>query len=86
MTHQKLSADAPLNAKVGGAIYDAVPSGVLPPLYVTLGPEEVKDASDGSNAGAEHEFTISVISEVSGFQSSKESAVTSKSARKVSRD
>ncbi len=69
-----LSADAALGALVGSAIYDAVPSGALPSLYVQLGGEDVKDASDQSGAGAQHRFTVSVITTVPGFSGAKAAA------------
>ncbi|UAB90044.1 DUF3168 domain-containing protein [Ruegeria sp. SCSIO 43209] len=68
---QRLSGDAQVGSLSGGAIYDAVPSGVLPQTYVTLGPEEVRDASDRSGAGALHRFTVSVVSEAAGFSAAK---------------
>lgn len=68
---QQLSGDAQVSTLSGGAIYDAVPSGVLPQTYVTLGPEEVRDASDRSGAGAVHRFTVSVVSEAAGFGAAK---------------
>lgn len=69
-----LSADATLGALVGAAIYDAVPSGALPDLYVRLGSETAEDASDGSGAGAVHRFNVSIITSTSGFARAKEAA------------
>lgn len=69
--YQKLAADAALGALVEGAIYDALPPGTLPPLYVTLGPEEVRDRSDKSGGGAWHRFTVSVITGSDGFHTAK---------------
>jgi hypothetical protein len=68
---QALSDDPTVSALSGGAIYDAVPSGQVPPLYVSLGPEEVRDRSDQTGHGALHDFTVSVVSEASGFQTAK---------------
>ena len=45
-------------ALVGGAIYDVVPAGEVPSIYVSLGPEDVRDASDQTGSGAEHRFAI----------------------------
>ena len=59
---------------VGDAIYDAVPQGNLPPLYVRLGSETVKDASDCSGAGAVHLITVSVITTLPGFAQAKAAA------------
>ena len=66
-----LSADAALAALVGSDIYDAVPSGSVPAIYVRLGSEAVRDASDVSGAGAVHQFTVSVITTNPGFASAK---------------
>ena len=70
----RLTADAGLSAMVGSNIFDALPPGPLPPTYVTLGPEEAKDASDGTGHGAIHELEIAVVTEVAGFQAAKDAA------------
>lgn len=72
--YQQLSGDAALSALVGAAIYDAVPAGSLPPLYVTLGSETARDRSDMTGRGAAHDLRISVISDAQGFQQAKEAA------------
>ncbi|MGR3496835.1 DUF3168 domain-containing protein [Citreimonas sp.] len=72
--YQRLISDETLDALVGGNVFDAVPQGTLPRLYVTLGAETVKDASDATGAGAWHEFVISIVSENAGFQNAKEAA------------
>lgn len=69
-----LTGDATLAGLVGSAIYDVVPSGTVPALYVSLGPEEVRDRSDKTGRGANHVFTVSVVTEVPGFQAAKEVA------------
>ncbi len=69
--YQQLTGDAQVSALVGGAIYDALPAGTLPETYVTLGPEEVREASGRSSAGAMHRFTVSVVSETAGFSAAK---------------
>jgi hypothetical protein len=66
-----LRADAAVLALSGGAIYDALPPGPVPPLYVTLGPELVRDASDKTGAGAIHDFPVTVVSVAAGFASAK---------------
>ncbi|MCP3969412.1 MAG: DUF3168 domain-containing protein [Rhodobacteraceae bacterium] len=66
-----LDADTTLEILVGSAIFDVAPSGGLPGLYVMLGPETVRDRSDGTGAGAEHEFVISVVSDADGFHTAK---------------
>jgi hypothetical protein len=69
--YQRLAQDAALSALVGGAIHDAVPPGPVPPLYVTLGPEEARERGDGTAGGAWHRFTVTVVSESAGFQQAK---------------
>ncbi|QQA41239.1 DUF3168 domain-containing protein [Pelagovum pacificum] len=72
--YQVLANDAALAAEVGSAVYDALPPGTLPDLYVTLGPETVRDRSDGSGAGALHRVTVSVVGTAAGFASVKAAA------------
>ena len=72
--YERLSSDARVAALVGPAIYDAPPAGRLPPLWVSLGAEEVRDRSDVSGPGAEHRLTISVVGEATGFAQAKEAA------------
>ncbi|WP_322892650.1 MULTISPECIES: DUF3168 domain-containing protein [unclassified Yoonia] len=55
-------------------VYDAVPAGALPPLYVLLGAEDVRDASDQTGFGADHALSIAVISEAAGFAPAKQAA------------
>ncbi len=71
---QKLSNDVALNALVGTAIYDALPAGTLPSLYVTLGPEDARQQSDKTAEGAWHNFIISVITDSAGFFAAKQVA------------
>lgn len=72
--YQALLADPALGALVGTAIYDALPTGTLPALYVTLGPERVRDKSDQTGHGAEHEFAVSVVTDSAGFAAAKDAA------------
>jgi hypothetical protein len=69
--YQQLLANSDVVALSGGAIYDAVPAGAVPQTYVTLGPENVREASDRSGGGTVHRFTVSVVSEVAGFGAAK---------------
>ncbi|MFP1645170.1 DUF3168 domain-containing protein [Pontitalea aquivivens] len=69
--YQRLRADAQVAGLVGDAVFDAVPPGPVAGTYVSLGPEDVRDASDVSGAGAEHDFTVSVITDAAGFQAAK---------------
>lgn len=66
-----LVADVAVASLSGGAVYDALPPGPVPPLYVTLGPETVRDASDKTGAGALHDFPVTVVSEAAGFAGAK---------------
>ncbi len=72
--YQALTADQILSGLVGGAVFDAIPAGDVPSLYVSLGPEDVRDASDKTGQGAVHLFTVSVVTDASGFQQAKETA------------
>lgn len=69
-----LTGDSALGAIVGSAVYDAVPTGAVPAIYVQLGSETVKDASDGSGDGALHQFNVSVITTSPGFAQAKAAA------------
>ena len=70
-----LSGSATLSDAVSGAIFDAAPTGAIPALYVSLGPEVVRDRSDISGSVARHEFTVAVVAAQGGFVSAKEIAV-----------
>ncbi|KHQ52265.1 DUF3168 domain-containing protein [Mameliella alba] len=70
----RLQGDAALSALVGADIYDALPTGTLPPIYVALGPETVRDAGDQTGDGAWHRFVVSVVTSKSGFQAAKDVA------------
>lgn len=72
--YQRLAGDAALGALVGAAIYDVVPAGPVPGTYVSLGPEDVRDRSDKTGRGAEHRFTVSVVTDAAGFQTAKNAA------------
>ena len=70
--YQHLAASPVLE---GVAIHDQVPPGPLPGLFVLIGPEEVTDAGDKSGGGADHRFSLSVISDAAGFLAAKTVAV-----------
>lgn len=72
--YQRLATDVVLNGLVGTAIYDNPPSGELPSTYVSLGPENVRDRSDGKDRGALHMFSVSVVTDAAGFQTAKQVA------------
>ena len=70
-----LVADPQVASLSGGAVHDALPPGPVPPLYVSLGPESVRDASDKTGAGAVHEFPVTIVSLGPGFAGAKALAV-----------
>lgn len=69
--YQHLLADPGVSAQVGSNIFDAMPSGAVPTTYVSLGAETVRDRSDASGSGAEHRFTVSVVTDAAGFGAAK---------------
>lgn len=68
---QRLMADTALNGLVNNAIYDSVPPGTVTGTYVSIGPEDARDASDQVGRGAFHEFVVSVVTDEAGFQAAK---------------
>ncbi|MCB1331069.1 MAG: DUF3168 domain-containing protein [Maritimibacter sp.] len=68
---ERLQADATLTGLIETAIYDAIPPGILGGTYVSLGTEDVRDASDDTGYGAWHEITISVVTDEAGFAGAK---------------
>ena len=70
----RLAGDAALGALVGGAIYDGLPAGPVPPLYISLGPEELRDSSGPGWGGARIDFIISIFAAEAGFLTAKELA------------
>lgn len=66
-----LGADVELQNAVGGAIYDAVPKGSRPDLFVSLGGETAKVQSDVTAEGSQHDLTISVVAADEGFSAAK---------------
>ena len=69
--YEALTNDSALGALVGTHIYDAVPVGNLPQTYVSLGREQVRDASDQTKDGALHSIDILVITTQPGFAGAK---------------
>lgn len=69
--YQRLTTELP-----GVAIYDALPAGGGTGSFVLIGQEDALDASDQSGQGAEHRFTVSVISDALGFLAAKQIAVS----------
>ncbi|WP_417244168.1 DUF3168 domain-containing protein [Celeribacter sp.] len=72
--YQTIVNDATVTGFVGTDVFDAPPTGTLPSLYVSLGPEDVVDASDQTGNGARHAFIVSVVSDTAGFLTSKKVA------------
>ncbi len=70
----RLSADAAIAALIGSNVFDATPTGVLPQTYIVIGHEDVRDRSDVSAHGAQHDLTISVLSDAAGFSEAKATA------------
>lgn len=52
-------------------VFDALPSGALPELYVSIGPEEARAVDDSTGTGTEVVFTVSVFSRVPSFAKAK---------------
>lgn len=71
---QRLTGDPTVSGLVGAAVFDAPPAGTVPSTYVSLGPETVRDRSDKSGGGAEHDFVVSVVTDSDGFEAAKEVA------------
>ena len=72
--YARLAGDAALTALVGDAVFDGVPPGPVPPLYVSLGDGAVRDRSDVTGAGADHRFTVSIVTADAGFAEAKATA------------
>lgn len=76
--YQRLRGDEALGTLVGDAVFDAMPVAAPAGVHVSLGPEEVKDASDATARGALHEFAVTVLSgadqEAGGFAEVKAAA------------
>jgi hypothetical protein len=64
----------------GVSVVDAMPPGTTPGTFILVGPEVAVDQSDGTGAGAEHRFTISVISDAAGFLTAKTLAAAASAA------
>lgn len=76
--YERLRADDALGGMVGDAIFDAMPASAPSGIFVSLGPEEVRDASDATGRGSRHEFVISVMAGsdgAAGFGALKAAAV-----------
>ncbi len=72
--YSRLSQDPALAALVGNAVFDGVPPGTVPPLYVSIGEERVSDRSDFDERGALHDIEIAVVTNEAGFAEAKAAA------------
>jgi hypothetical protein len=70
--YQRLTADSGL---AGIPVVDALPKGLGNGTFILIGPEDVIDQSDKVGKGAEHRFSVSVISDAAGFLAAKAIAV-----------
>lgn len=50
-----------------GAVFDSAPEGALPPNYVVIGAEDVRDRSFAGGALSEHRIVLSVFGDGAGF-------------------
>ncbi|MFK7870269.1 MAG: DUF3168 domain-containing protein [Roseobacter sp.] len=73
--YQKLSNDGSVTGLVGDEIYDALPGGSLPETFISLGSEQVRDASDKTANGAIHRIDVTVRTQKPGFVEAKRIAV-----------
>ncbi|MFN3525982.1 MAG: DUF3168 domain-containing protein, partial [Paracoccus sp. (in: a-proteobacteria)] len=75
--YQRLRGNAALADLVGDAIFDAMPVAAPAGVFVTLGPEDVRNAGDASAQGSRHDFVVSVLSgndDGAGFAAVKQAA------------
>lgn len=59
--YQHLRADPVLRDLVGDAIFDAMPVEAPSGVFVSLGEEEARDASDATARASRHDFVVSVM-------------------------
>ena len=72
--YQHLRSDTALADLVGDAIFDAMPVEAPSGVYVSLGPDDARDAGDMTARGSRHDFIVSVLSgtdESNGFAAVK---------------
>ena len=72
--YARLTSDEAVTALVGPHVYDQVPPGLLPTLYVALGPEAARDRSDQTGRGTEHDVVVSIVTDGAGFSAAKAAA------------
>ena len=66
-----LAGEAEIIEMVGPNIYDAVPAGAEPEVFVLIGEEVALDRSTQTSAAAYHDFAVSVFADQHGFSTSK---------------
>ena len=69
-----LEADAELTSMVGTAVFDTMPTGTTPDMFVALGPEDVVEQADGTSPGANHDLQVTVVTTGTGFLGAKQVA------------
>jgi len=69
-----LSATGSGDALEGIPVVDRFEAGTLPPVYVAIGPERMRDRSTKTSRSAEHRLSITVHSALGGFARIKEIA------------
>lgn len=72
--YDRLLGFEPLKKLIGTAIYDRLPGGVPPDVFVLIGDEQVLDRSDKSAHASRHDVTVSVLGDGQGFSTVKEVA------------
>ena len=71
---QHLSGEADVVELAGPNIFDAVPPGAGPQVFVLIGEEVVRDRSTKTSFGAHHDFSVSVFADLNGFATAKQLA------------
>lgn len=66
-----LLAAPSITDRVGTAVFDTVPHGSVPPLYVTLGQEDALARGDGTGVLTRYRVSLAVVSEAAGFAEAK---------------
>lgn len=69
--YARLTTNVAVSTLSGGAIFDEIPPGTVPSVYVSLGPETVRDAGDVIGSGARHDFPVTVVTDAAGFHTAK---------------
>lgn len=66
-----LVSDPALSTLIGASVFDAMPTGQVPEVYVSIGDERVRDASDQTGMGAVHRLDVAVRTSLPGFAKAK---------------